>query len=276
MPDKLSEAIVLIRCGDKHAGFERLLEVLNDDPQDDLAWVWMSAAVDTDERRRECLDEALQINPDNVLAKRAMTKLNKRHGELVSSQVSTALAHESTRASAFQGEAQPTDEPLGKNDDWVLVPVFEGDQASGSAESPAERKLALRAGALILVANAMVALLMGALLVLEGISTRLLVTVAPVPVDGLLALSLLRGQGDRWTKLAIVRGVLGVLMYALLTIAGQPTLGLVAAVALCGALVFALAGKSRRLKTMIAILMGAVGYGAIFIELLLIVFPDMF
>lgn len=74
---QLKEATAVIRQGDKDAGKEMLLNILHDDPKNDMAWVWMSAVVDTDELRLECLEEALQLNPDNWMAQKGIAKLRK-------------------------------------------------------------------------------------------------------------------------------------------------------------------------------------------------------
>ncbi|NHZ72587.1 MAG: hypothetical protein GWP17_05850 [Aquificales bacterium] len=74
---RLKEATAVIRQGDKEAGKEMLLEILHDEPENDTAWVWMSAVMDTDELRLECLEEALKLNPDNQMAQRGIAKLRK-------------------------------------------------------------------------------------------------------------------------------------------------------------------------------------------------------
>jgi len=72
------EATAVIRQGDKEAGKEILLDILQDDPENDMAWVWMSAVMDTDDLRLECLEEALRFNPDNQMAQRGIAKLRKK------------------------------------------------------------------------------------------------------------------------------------------------------------------------------------------------------
>ncbi len=75
MTDKLSEAIQHIKSGNKTVGKQLLTEILKADPRNELAWLWMSAAVDTDDLRRECLEEVLKYNPDNETAKRGLARL---------------------------------------------------------------------------------------------------------------------------------------------------------------------------------------------------------
>ena len=73
----LQKAVTAIRAGDKATGKNLLLEVLEIDPENDKAWVWMSAVVDTDELRRECLEEALKYNPNNQTARKGLNKLQR-------------------------------------------------------------------------------------------------------------------------------------------------------------------------------------------------------
>lgn len=78
MSDKLQRAITRIKSGDKVEGRQLLTEALNDDPKSDVAWMWMSAVVETDELRQECLKEALKFNPNNQAARKGLAKLQQR------------------------------------------------------------------------------------------------------------------------------------------------------------------------------------------------------
>jgi hypothetical protein len=75
--ERLQETTAVIRKGDKETGKELLLDILNHDPENDTGWVWMSAVVDTDELRLECLQEALKYNPDNQMAQKGVAKLRE-------------------------------------------------------------------------------------------------------------------------------------------------------------------------------------------------------
>lgn len=78
MEDKLKLAIHTIKSGDKETGKQLLMDLLNEEPENDKAWVWMSAVVDTDVLRRECLEEALMYNPFNETAQRGLEKIKAR------------------------------------------------------------------------------------------------------------------------------------------------------------------------------------------------------
>lgn len=81
MKKLLQDAVTSIKNGDKVTGKKILLDILNDDPSNDRAWMWMSAVVDTNEMRYECLQEAVKLNPNNRMAKKGLKKLQQSmHG----------------------------------------------------------------------------------------------------------------------------------------------------------------------------------------------------
>jgi hypothetical protein len=78
MADKTQQTIKLIEAGDLKGGRHLLIKQLKSNPRDDAAWFWLAKTVETDELRRECLEEALKHNPENVLAQQALDKLAGR------------------------------------------------------------------------------------------------------------------------------------------------------------------------------------------------------
>ena len=75
MADKLQQAIAAIKAGDKVAGRQRLAEVIIDDPNSETAWLWMTAVVDDQQKKQECLHKVLRINPDNQAAREALARM---------------------------------------------------------------------------------------------------------------------------------------------------------------------------------------------------------
>jgi len=73
--EKLTQAISLLKTGDKQAGRLLLAEVLQEDPENERAWLWMSSVVDPDDERRYCLEQVLHINPANEAARRGLAAL---------------------------------------------------------------------------------------------------------------------------------------------------------------------------------------------------------
>lgn len=74
---KLQTAVTAIKEGNKATGRQILVEILQENPANDRAWVWMSSVVETDDMRRECLREALNHNPHNQAAKKGLNKLQQ-------------------------------------------------------------------------------------------------------------------------------------------------------------------------------------------------------
>lgn len=80
MSDKLQRAIELIQSGDKQTGRQLLVEILKAEPANEIAWLWMSSVVTTDEQRCDCLRQVLAINPNNQVAKRGLERLQQNQG----------------------------------------------------------------------------------------------------------------------------------------------------------------------------------------------------
>lgn len=85
----LEEAIAYVNAGETEQGRALLESVLEQDPKNDRAWVWLSGCVEDPRQRRICLQQALNANPSNQAALDGMQVLE---GELVTaSQVPPSL-----------------------------------------------------------------------------------------------------------------------------------------------------------------------------------------
>jgi hypothetical protein len=73
-PEKLGQAIGLIKSGDKESGQKLLWEIINSDPHNETAWLWLVSVVSPDQRIF-CLEKALSINPNNLQARQYLEKL---------------------------------------------------------------------------------------------------------------------------------------------------------------------------------------------------------
>ncbi|MBN1661282.1 MAG: hypothetical protein JXA93_23010 [Anaerolineae bacterium] len=78
MSDKLQQAIALIKAGDKEQGGELLAEILLENPDVELAWLWRSGVVQDDEERAYCLQQVLALNPDNEVAQKGLAMLRTK------------------------------------------------------------------------------------------------------------------------------------------------------------------------------------------------------
>jgi hypothetical protein len=77
LSDTLQRAIAAIRSGDNELGERLLADVIRSDPRNETAWLWMSAVIDSDEHRRDCLKRVLAINPNNETARRGLEALKQ-------------------------------------------------------------------------------------------------------------------------------------------------------------------------------------------------------
>lgn len=58
-----------------HALFRKAIEV---DPYHEQIWLWLASVVETDEDRRVCFENVLELNPSNRLAKRQLLRMEDR------------------------------------------------------------------------------------------------------------------------------------------------------------------------------------------------------
>ena len=99
--EKLSSAVQLIKSGNKQIALPILKEIIQTNPNDENAWLWLYSCVEKVEEKEYCLQQALEINPDNQQARKALLKLTD---------LASPLAHQSV-----QGKAAPP-EPAAKSD----------------------------------------------------------------------------------------------------------------------------------------------------------------
>ena len=73
--NELQQAITAIKSGDKALGRSILVRIIQQQPKNELAWLWLSACVNTDDQKRDCLKKVLEINPENQNALQALNRL---------------------------------------------------------------------------------------------------------------------------------------------------------------------------------------------------------
>ena len=74
----LKDAIEAARQGEQVRALELLARVLQIDPGNETAWLWMSSVVQTDEARSFCLRSALAVNSNNTAAKAGLALLEEQ------------------------------------------------------------------------------------------------------------------------------------------------------------------------------------------------------
>jgi len=75
MTVSLDLAITAIRANRRDEGRKLLNLLIQQNPNDEAAWLWMSEVVENNEQRVRCLQNVLTINPNNSIAKRGLDRL---------------------------------------------------------------------------------------------------------------------------------------------------------------------------------------------------------
>jgi tetratricopeptide (TPR) repeat protein len=71
----LKIAIQAAKAGEREKAHQLLMKVVEQDEQNETAWLWLSGTVKTKEDRQICLENVLAINPENEIAKKGLKKL---------------------------------------------------------------------------------------------------------------------------------------------------------------------------------------------------------
>ncbi|MCB0209201.1 MAG: zinc ribbon domain-containing protein [Anaerolineae bacterium] len=87
----LQKAINVARSGRKLEAQKLLKQILQNEPRQEQAWIWLSSVVETNEQRIECLKRALNINPNNIAAKKGLVQLRKQCKAPASFSLQTSL-----------------------------------------------------------------------------------------------------------------------------------------------------------------------------------------
>lgn len=76
--EKLDQAIIFIKEGNKDKALKLLASIVINDPNDELAWFWLAFSVEEDEKRSYCLKRTIAINPNNDQAINSLNKIEKK------------------------------------------------------------------------------------------------------------------------------------------------------------------------------------------------------
>lgn len=82
-------------------------QVLDEEPDNELAWMWLAQVVDMDSERREALQQVLRINPENERARDALRRLGGTVPQNSAEQAASASSIRS-RANAPSTPARPS------------------------------------------------------------------------------------------------------------------------------------------------------------------------
>lgn len=101
----LQQAREAIQRGDRQAGKDQLVEILERNPDNEVAWLWLSAIMDDPELEKECLERVLEINPQNQVAQKHLSRLQE--AEIANPSPAKPLFVEQTGASEYAGRPTP-------------------------------------------------------------------------------------------------------------------------------------------------------------------------
>ena len=74
---QLANGIKAAKQGRKTQARTILYQVLDQEPRNETAWVWLSYVVETPEDRQVCLENVLTLNPENQYAQRGLIQLRR-------------------------------------------------------------------------------------------------------------------------------------------------------------------------------------------------------
>jgi len=81
LDEKLRTGIEAARRGDKATASRLLRQVVDVNPNNEIAWMWLASALDNLTERKQALEQALRINPNNTRAQQALEQLNAVIGD---------------------------------------------------------------------------------------------------------------------------------------------------------------------------------------------------
>ena len=110
--DLLKQGIAALNAGRKAEARSLLMRVVQQDKRNEMGWLWLSGAVDTDDDRRICLENVLATNPNNGIARRGLESLVAKEGVRSLGAVSPSRPNVESTTSPRE---QPTQSPAESN-----------------------------------------------------------------------------------------------------------------------------------------------------------------
>lgn len=74
----LQEGIQAAKSGQVDKAHRILKQVVEREPRNEMAWLWLSGVLETDEQRMACLENVLAINPHHEAARRGLQALRQK------------------------------------------------------------------------------------------------------------------------------------------------------------------------------------------------------
>jgi hypothetical protein len=125
MNELTQRGITALKSGDRVTARKLLAGAIQQDANDIVAWLWLTATVDNDEDRIACLEQVLKIDPNNQVAERGLAQIQARRGHV------EAPPESSPVVSQPEDGPQPIQEPSQPS-----APVIQADAPVIQAEAP--------------------------------------------------------------------------------------------------------------------------------------------
>ncbi len=111
LEQKLEQGVAAARSGDRATARRLLLQVVEADPRNELAWIWLASVATTAKDRRTCLERVLAINPNNTRAKEALARM----GDEGAGEGGAVGREQLTRLRQMQRAGQQRQQPAGSD-----------------------------------------------------------------------------------------------------------------------------------------------------------------
>ncbi len=74
---ELKEAINLAKSGNKTEAAKILSNILKEQPENEVAWLWLASCLKTNQQKIYCLNQALALNPENQTTQKAIHRIKE-------------------------------------------------------------------------------------------------------------------------------------------------------------------------------------------------------
>lgn len=151
---QLQQGIQAAKAGDRALARKLLVQVVQQDPDNEMAWIWLAQAMESSAQRLDCLRQVLRINPQNEPVRRAVQALSKTPEPALEPELELEPEPEVEPESDLEAEpelaaesASPWDlEPIwnpdaDESDSFEEEPVWATSPPSESASEPGPEKL---------------------------------------------------------------------------------------------------------------------------------------
>ena len=78
MDELLQEGIAAAKSGQRERAYDLLMQVVEEDKENVLAWLWLSGVADSLDDREICLENVLALDPTNVAARKGLAQVREQ------------------------------------------------------------------------------------------------------------------------------------------------------------------------------------------------------